>query len=238
MKDETKKIIIIAVITVALFITIFYAFRGNNSYIILDNKIINFDNGKFTEQDFNKVKKMYFSIFYNEKYIGKYYAESIVDDNVYFTNNKSENSYNFKSPYIAITSDFKYISYELEDATESDFDIFKEYYDTTITYEEIDEFKKTYVDIDNDDNKEEIFYIIYNDMENYDSFSVTYVMDDSKYYLIDECLYQNNEFGTSRVYYILRNSNNNKTYLVTNTYYMDDNTYNIYLYSNNITKLY
>ena len=232
---KNKKIIIIILAVVLSLILLASILNKGSSYIILDNKVINYSDGQFIDKDFSKVKNLYFNIFYDEKYIGKYYAESITDDNIYYTNNKSESSYNFKSPYIAITNDFKYIHFEYEDAEEEDFEFFKNNYDTIVSFEEIDEYKKAYVDIDDDGKEETIFYIIYNDMENTNSFSVTYIVD-AELMIINENLYQNNEFGTSRVYYILKR--NNKTFLITNTYYMEDNEYNIYMYTPRIKKLY
>ena len=54
--------------------------------------------------------------------------------------------------------------------------------------------------------------------------------------IIDENLSQNNELGTSKVYYVLKRKN--KTFLITNTYYMEENEYNIYMYTPRIKKVY
>jgi hypothetical protein len=236
MKDKKKIIITLIIIILILVVALIYYYNSSGSYIVLDNKVINYNKGQFIDKDFTSVKKLYFNIFYDNNYIGKYYAESLTEDNIYFTNNESESSYNFRSPYIAITGDYTFLTFEYNDASESDFNLFKENYDTIVSFEEVDEFKKSSIDIDNDGKKEEIYYIIYNDIENSNSFSVTYIVDDYKFVLINENMYQNSEFGTSKVQYVLKR--NNTIYLIVNTYYMDDSEYSIYTYSNKIKKMY
>ncbi len=186
-KNILWAIIVIVVILIFIILLVVKNNINNNQYLIIDNyySFVYKDN-RFNKADFNSLLDREYAGFSNKEFIGYYelYGKD-ENNNLYFTNDDSDDAYAFDTPFLFATSGIEVINYEVLDATSSDLEYIRKDIGVNIkSIDELNSFKKVKYDIDNDSKDDFIYYASYYDYDGNDSFSCIFLIKDNKFYMM------------------------------------------------------
>ena len=211
-----KTLIIVLISCFGIFIVLTLILNSKDeNYIIFDNNLfLSINDGRVSEISSDLLFDRDYNAFYQKEYIGKYELHSIDDEfgKLFFSNSKSDDTYSFETPYLAITPGIKFIPFEVVDADIDDlsllsFDLDK-YWISSI--DDLNVFKKVIFDVDNDDVDETVYYASYwnyldtgADLDK--SFSITFLVDNNKVYVLDDAVFYGTSLDDDEVFYTMDN---------------------------------
>ena len=115
-----KTLIIVLISCFGIFIVLTLILNSKDeNYIIFDNNLfLSINDGRVSEISSDLLFDRDYNAFYQKEYIGKYELHSIDDEfgKLFFSNSKSNDTYSFETPYLAITPGIKFIPFEAVDA--------------------------------------------------------------------------------------------------------------------------
>ncbi len=254
-KNKPIIMIIIAVILYGIVMCIIFFNLDSDDSIVLQHNYLIINGENFYEYENKQIKTISFSdtnfenekfnIYNNGKNRGSFYVTK--DGSEYqfikFFRNKGSDGYIPKLPFIALTSGMEPISFIKNDLDDNDIENLKELMLDKDILDLGTLFKSYKINIDlDDDAKEETLYVA----SNYDyinindkMFSIVYVLDDNKEYILEENYYtQDNidEFIQLDISYILDLDGERKYTVVVSSSDNSTTINNFYLKNNNYYK--
>lgn len=244
MKQDIKKPIIIGLIIIVVsisLIVILKSIKKSNNYLMLDNEIIKYEDGKYRQVKFNDVENELFRLIVQKQYLGNYYADhyDTESDSIFFK--LDDKSYMFAKPLLGIQEDVNYIEFEKKTVKSDDLKELRsissyEKINTITDIKEFNEATKVEKDLDNNGEYDTIYSFIYEfDETNY--YSIIFIKLNNKLQLIDE------EYGrgyntTFSLEYIIDIDNDKNYELIISKSSDDIPNYSIYTLKNEYVESY
>lgn len=179
MKKETKKYLFIClfIILISLLILLFINLsKRRYLYLILDNEIIKYEDGKYNKVDFEDAEDELFKVLVQKQYLGNYYADSFDYEAREILFKLDNESYVFSQPLLGLQSDIKLIDFNKVDFEKDDLNYLNEIYHGN-DFKKLNDFteaSKVVIDLDNNGIKDTIYNVIYELDEDY-AYSTIYI---------------------------------------------------------------
>ena len=240
MKLESNKtimiIILISVFSVLLIIFMKILNDKSGSYLILDNEVILFQNGKYTKMNVDSLEDELFRMIVQKKYVGSYKLDHIdvESSNILFKLDNS--SYAFSMPILGIQKDVEYLTLDKKDFDNNDLNELKKVFKKDkLNIKDFNEANKVIVDLDNNGTND-IIYSVTLELDERSVYSSVFVNLNGNIQVL--CEDKDYKKTTYSLEYIIDINNDKKYELIVSKSLNDISNYIIYSLNNNYVESY